>query len=430
MARYTPDTLVTVGPFSHQLDGDVVILGDVDRQVFVAIPAEGLDILESLVAGNTVGQTARLYEEKHGEKPDMEDFLEALEQEGFVGETTAVEAGAVKEIRRDHWRWRFDWISQRAAQRLVDWPAMAVYGLIIAVGVGLMVDDPGVLPKAGNALLFPEHFAALTWAWIFFANAGLFLHEIGHVIAARAAGVRAGMGIGNQLWMLVVQTDMTSIWMSPKRQRYIAFIMGSIVDAVSCTFLAAFVWSAHRDLIGPPPWSVQLATAVLLAPMTRIIWQFFFFLRTDVYYVIATANNCKNLMGDTEDYLHNRWARLRRSPHRIDQSAIPSHEMRVIRRYSYLWFYGRVISMAVYAAIILPVILGYAYQLILLLTGRETRFDSWDFATVGILVIAINGGGLLLWLRGLQRGARERRRLNRVRAAGEAAKGLEPAGVG
>ena len=98
MTRYAPDSLVTVRPFTHRLDGDTVILGDIDRHVFVAIPTEGLDILESLAAGNTVGHTTRLYEEKHDETPDIEDFLEALEQEGFIGEASAVDAGDVPDV--------------------------------------------------------------------------------------------------------------------------------------------------------------------------------------------------------------------------------------------------------------------------------------------------------------------------------------------
>ncbi|WP_173034486.1 hypothetical protein [Phytohabitans flavus] len=395
----------------------------------MAIPAEGLDILESLAAGNTVGHTARLYQEKYHDTPDIEDFLEALEQEGFIGEASAVDAGEVPEVRQAHWRWRFEWLSPRAAQRLVSWPVLAFCGLLMVVAAAMIVDDPGVLPKPGNALLFPTHFAALTWAWITFAMLGLFLHELGHLVAARAAGVPAGIGMGNQLWVLVAQTDMTAIWMKPKRQRYLAFAIGMVVDGVQTALLVFFIWSAHRGWVSPPEWAVLLATAVLLTPLARIIWQLFFFLRTDIYYIIATAFKCKNLMTDTDNYLRNRWARLRRSPHIVDQSGIPPGEMRVIRWYSLLWFFGRFASIVFYVLVLLPVFWGYVYQFILLLTGNDTQFSSFDFATVGILVFLINGGGLMLWLRGMYRGARARRRAARSRRVDEAAPTPEPAGI-
>jgi putative peptide zinc metalloprotease protein len=413
MAGYTPESLVTIRPYTHRFEGDTVILGDIDRHIFLAIPAEGLDILQSLAAGNSVGAAARAYEEKYQEAPDIVDFLEALEQEGFIGEASAVAAGEVADVRQAHWRWRMEWLSPRTAQRLVSWPVLAACGVLIAVGVALMVDDPSVLPMGGNAWLFPIDFAALTWATIILSMFGVFLHELGHVVAARAAGVSAGMGVGNQLWILVAQTDMTGIWLAPKRQRYVAFAIGAIIDAVSSAFLAAFIWSVHRGWFNPPRWTVLLATALLLTSLARIIWQFFFYLRTDGYYIIATALNCKNLMADTDDYLRNLWARLRRSPRRIDQSGIPAREMRVIRRFSLLWFFGRIISFVLYAIIILPVLWGYTYQFILLLTGNETQFNSFDFVTVGIIVFALDGGGLTMWLRGLYRSARARRRQHR-----------------
>ena len=416
MTGYTPDSLVAVRPFKHRFDGDTVILGDIDRQVFVAIPAEGLDILDSLAGGKTVGQTVRLYEQKYNDTPDIEDFLEALEQEGFIGEALAAAAGEVPDVRRTHWRWRLEWLSPPTAQRLVAWPVLAVCGVLIAVGAALVVDDPGVLPRGGHALLFPIHFAALTWATMFFVIVGVFLHEMGHVVAARAAGVSAGIGLGNALWIVVAQTDMTAIWMAPRRQRYVAFAIGAIIDAVSCTFLIAFIWSAHRGWISPPQWTVLLATAVLLTCLLRISWQFIFFLRTDGYYIIATAFECKNLMADTDDYLRNLWARFRGSPHRIDQSGIPAREMRVVRWFSLLWFFGRFVSMFFLIFIIIPVLWGYTYQFILLLTGNETQFNSIDFATAAIVAFALRGGGLIMWLHGLARGAQTRRGRDRSHA--------------
>jgi len=421
MAGYPPDSLVTVRPFNHRFDGDTVIIGDIDRQVFLAIPAEGLDILESLAAGRTVGEAAELYEEKYHETPDIEDFLEALEQEGFIGETSAVEAGEVPEVRQHHWRWRFGWISPQTAQRLVSRSALAIYGVIVAVGVAMAIDDPTVLPyRGGNALIFPSHIGIMMWTWFTLSLATVFLHELGHVVAARAAGVPTGLGIGNLLWWIVAQTDMTSIWLAPKRQRYLAFAAGAIVDGVCSAFLIAFIWPAHRGWTNPPQWTVLLATALLLTNTARIVWQCSFYLRTDVYYIIATANKCKNLMGDTEDYLRNLRARLRGAPQRVDQSGISPREMRVIRRFAWAWFFGRILAFAFYGYVILPVLWRYSYEFVLLVTGNHTRYTSFDFATFGILVLSVHGGGITMWVRGLCRGAQARRTLDRSRLADEA----------
>ena len=86
MAGYPPDSHVMVRPFTHRREGDTVTIGDIDRQVFLAIPAEGMDILDSLAAGHTVGETVRRYEQCYDETPDIEDFLDALQQGGAQDE--------------------------------------------------------------------------------------------------------------------------------------------------------------------------------------------------------------------------------------------------------------------------------------------------------------------------------------------------------
>lgn len=418
MAGYPPDSLVTVRPFNHRFDGDTVIIGDVDRQVFLAIPAEGLDILEWLAAGRTVGEAAELYEEKYHETVDIEDFLEAIEQEGFIGEASAVAAGEVPEVVRPHWKWRFGWITPRVAQRLMSRPALVIYGLIVAAGVAMAIDDPTVMPyRGGHVLLFPDHIGQLMLTWFTLSMGTVLLHEMGHVIAARAAGVPTGLGFGNLLWWITAQTDMSSIWLAPPRQRYLAFAAGTIVDGVSSTFLIAFIWQAHRGWISPPPWAAQLATALLLTNLARIVWQNSFYIRTDVYYIVATAKKCKNLMGDTEDYVRNLRARLRGAPPRHDQSGIPAREMQVIRRFAWAWFIGRIGAFAFYGYLTIPVLWRYSYELVMLVTGQPTQYSSFDFAVFGILVLSVHGVGLAMWWRGLYRGAQARRRLDSSRLA-------------
>ena len=75
MAGYPPDALVVVPPFAHRREGDEVTIGHAERNVYLSIPAEGLDILNYLADGKTVGEAAALYHEKYDETPDLDDFL-------------------------------------------------------------------------------------------------------------------------------------------------------------------------------------------------------------------------------------------------------------------------------------------------------------------------------------------------------------------
>ena len=410
MAGYPPDSHVMVRPFTHRREGDTVTIGDIDRQVFLAIPAEGMDILDSLAAGHTVGETVRRYEQRYDETPDIEDFLDALQQEGFVQPRDAAavpEAAAQPAPKRSRRSWSMEWLPERTARRLLSAPILIVLGLISVAGVAVNVIDPQTMPTP-KALLFPVNFAALTWATFSLALVGVALHEFAHGVAARAAGIPARLGLGNQLYVLVAQTDLSGIWLVPKRRRYLAFMVGSLVDLVSYSILAMVVYTGRHGWYHLPRNADLLISAVMLTYGTRVAWQWFFFLRTDGYYVVATALNCKSLLTDTEDYLYNKMTALRRAPQRVDQSAIPAREMRVVRWFAPVWIVGRFFAVGFFLLVGIPVLWGYCYQVLLLVTGGHTRFTSIDFATIAVLGLMLDGGGLYLWLRSMYRRGRQR----------------------
>jgi len=84
MAQFSADARVAVSSFARRLEGQSATIGDVGRGVFLSIPVEGLEILDALAAGSRIGESVRLYEQAHGETPDIEDFLTALAEQGFV----------------------------------------------------------------------------------------------------------------------------------------------------------------------------------------------------------------------------------------------------------------------------------------------------------------------------------------------------------
>jgi len=432
MPGYASDSLVRVYPYSHRVDGDSVVIGDPERNVFVAIPPAGLEILGSLAAGRTVGEAGRDYHQGSGEQVDVPDFLDALQTHGFVSpvEDDVATEGAVHRPRIASRGLTLRWLTPAISRRIVGAPFLIACGVIIVVGLALLVDDSGIMPTP-RSLMFPIDFAALAWTTFLVAVFSVFLHEVGHVAAARAAGFPARIRISNRLYVLVAETDMTGIWLAPKRQRYLAFMIGSIIDAASASLVVAFLWFSRHGWIHPPRWTDLLASALLLAYGTRLVWQWFFFLRTDGYYVIATAFGCKNLLSDTEDFLRNTMRRLFRRTGRIDQSAVPAREMRVVRSYAVMWIVGRFIALGVYFGVGLPVLWGYLYQVLLYVSGQHSKFGTVDFATIVVLAYLTDVTGFVLWLRSLFRNALRRRRdrvvLARAGSLVGASQGLVPA---
>lgn len=418
MTGYLQESRVMVRPFSHRREGDTVVIGDLDRDVYLTIPAEGLDILESLAAGHTVGETVRRYQDRHGETPDIEDFLEALESEGFVG------AGPTGPPAKPRRTWELPWLTQAMAQRFFGPPVLVTSLALIAFGIVLGVVDFPTIPPPDSVLFLKnsDHFAELTWATYLIGFAGVALHEIAHLLAARAVGVPARIGFGNQMYIIVAQTTMDGIWLAPKGRRYVAFLAGSILDGVCGSILIIVQWADHQGWISIPPIVTALIRAVLFTYILRLTYQTFLFLRTDFYYVVANALNCRNLLADAEDHLRNLVARVRRRPEPVDQSGIPRRELRAVRFYSVVWVLGRVAALAALFFLILPVLWGYLVEVLRLVTGHDTRLGVAGFLTIFLLAMIFQGGGIYLWLRGLLRSRRQRsgHRVNAATGTGSA----------
>jgi putative peptide zinc metalloprotease protein len=413
MSKYTSETKVKVCSFARRMEGDTVTIADMYRQVFLSIPTEALEILDNLVAGRTVGEARDCFEAKHGETPDIEDFLDVLDSAGFVAARNGEFDGP--DHRPDHPAAgdavgpgsQLDWLSQAGACRLWRTPVVAACGVLVALMLVLVATDPAVIPGP-SVLVFRHYLAAFSLGLFAFGLAGVAIHELAHLVAARAAGVHCRMGVSHRLWILVAETDMTGIWMAPKRARYGAFLAGPLIDAVSASVLVGVLWSGRHGWIGLSSLEVQVVGACLMIYLLRLLWQFFLFVRTDFYFVLATAFNCKNLLVDTQHYLHNRAARLLRSERIVDQSSIPAAEMRVVRWYSLIWLAGRAAALLSLFLVTLPVMWRYGVAIGPLLIGGRSHYSVLDALAFGVVTIGINGAGLVMWTRSLLRRIFER----------------------
>jgi putative peptide zinc metalloprotease protein len=352
---YTRDSTVTIQPFTRQLDGEDVIIGRAATGVFLAVPAEAVELLDYLAKGRSIGDAENFYRGKYGETPDLVEFLELLEAKGIVtgndGSVAARNAVAHSTVRLHY---HFADFPQRIAQQLFGRSALTLYGLLTALAILLVIMNPHL--ASGPADLYFSDHRAISWTIIAIVSyAALFLHELGHLISARAKGVNSRIGIGHRLWYLVAETDLTGLWTIPKQQRYMPMLAGIIVDAVSGSCLIFLLYAADHNWLSLPAFLAQLVRAMIFTYLLRIVWQCFFFIRTDLYFIIANFCNCRNLLKDTEAFLRNKLARVLLFIRPVDQSAIPAAEFKIIRTYAFFWIAGRIAALTMLFAITLPI---------------------------------------------------------------------------
>src|SRR3982751_5091343 len=238
MSNFTSNTQVIVYPFTRQLQGAEIVVGRPDIGAFFAVPAYAVELLDALAQGKTVGEAQDLHREQYGESPDLPEFLDLLERKGIVRPKTravtipASPRAVIAKARRYH----FQQISPATAQRLFSRPVLLVYRVLIALALGAVAVNPALLPDR-NALYFPEHRFFYALSLVIIGCSAVFLHEMGHLLAAKALGVNARLSISHRLWMIVAETDLTGLWSVPKHKRYFPMIAGPLIDMVSASIL-------------------------------------------------------------------------------------------------------------------------------------------------------------------------------------------------
>lgn len=405
VAPFTEESRVAVFPFSRQDGGEEeVVIGRPEAGIFLALPRDAVEVLDDLADGKTVAEARDLYRQRHGETPDLAEFLELLAEKGFVrprgGDPDAAETDFFPQapVRKYH----FENIPEGVARFFFGQAALSVYALLIAAGLWVALRHPSIVP--GRGALYFEHFRTPKILTVIgFSFVTLFFHEMSHLLAARAAGVKSRLGIGNRLWMLVAETDLTGLWAVPKRRRYLPLLAGPLTDLATAAAILLCLEAQSRGWLGLPPLAVELLRAVFFAYVLQLVWQLFFFLRTDLYYVIATSFDCKNLLGDTETFLKNLLARIVPSIRAVDQSHIPARERRMIRLYAVVWLLGRAVALFLLFAVTLPLTFTYLTNIVQALSGgwRADTIAFFDALTMMILSTALFAVGMGLWMRSL-----------------------------
>ncbi|MFP5260894.1 MAG: hypothetical protein ACLGJB_03185 [Blastocatellia bacterium] len=400
---YTRDTVITVHPFTRQAEGEDVIIGIIESGVFLAIPAEAVEVLDDLAQGKTIGEAVDIYQQKHGQTPDLQEFLRELEIKGIVKPIAqggnGSEATATASQQRPHVRYHFSNFPPRLAQHLFSRPVLAGCFALIVLALAVLIRDPSLMPTPLD-LYFSDQ-RALSWTILIGSSyLTIFVHELGHLISARALGVNSRIAISHRLWYLVVETDLTGLWSVPKRQRYLPMLAGVLIDAVFISLLMLLLFGWKQQWLVLPSLAVRLARAIMFSCVLRIWWQFFLFIRTDFYYVIASLLNCRNLLKDTEGFIRNQLTRIVPFISPVDQSAIPESERRVIRAYSVVWVGGRVFAFSMLFTVTLPLAALYLRNLSNAIKNgyHANPSDFVDALLLAVYFFIPLMAGILLWL--------------------------------
>jgi hypothetical protein len=322
-------------------EGPEVTVGRADVDGYVVLPAEGASLLRRLGEGLTPGEAADWYEQTYGERVDIDSFLDDLAELDFLRDPGEA-AHAASPVR---------W--QRLGRIVFSAVGGGCLASALVACVIVMLRSPELVPSYHD--LFFTHYMTVLELVLFLGQFPLILlHESAHALAGRRLGLRTRLSVDRRMYYVVFVTVMDGLVTVPRRKRYLPMLAGMLAD------LAVFaVLILVADIVRQAGGALSLASNVALAfaymTLLRLAWQFFFYLQTDLYYVIVTVLGCVDLQGTARKVLRERLGRALRHPVPPDgRASAHPRDLAVARWYSWLLLVGWTASIAILIAGVIP----------------------------------------------------------------------------
>ena len=387
---YAPESRFQVADVkTHFEDGEVFIGPDVTGNFLIVSP-ETTDLLNLFRKGKTLQDACRIFGLE--DCSELDDVLQTLSRKGIIA-SESVEFLTPLEQATSAPAWLYG-----VARMLFSPAAFVAYSILIIAAILICLRDPGAVPTR-SALIFHSNRSLSLLGIAALSIVTVSIHECGHMLAALTVGVRSKFSLGNRLWILVAETDLSGLWAIPRPKRYIPLLAGMIVDCVSVAVLICMVELVRIQKGHAGTILQHLLLAVAFTYISRLIWQFFLFLRTDLYFVFATVTKCSNLMGHTQQYIREVFSKSQR--HAFDD--IPVRERRIVQHYAWFWLVGQVVAVASFFLISIPVSLKYVSAGLQVLKNhaQESNWALVDSTAAVLMIIVPWAVGCVMWGRGL-----------------------------
>jgi hypothetical protein len=361
---------------TFQPDGDEVTVGRLDEGSFVVLPADGAALLRQLVDGRTPEQAARWYLATYGEPVDVADFVGDLAELGFLRAAGEEPPPAPAPVR-----WR------RLGRAVFSPTGAVLYLALLACWSIAMVRSPDLVP--GYRHLFFTHYMSLLVLTMFVAQAPLILlHEAAHALAGRALGLPSRLSVGRRLYYVVFQTTLDGLVAVERRKRVLPILAGMLTDVGVLAALTLFAAATRGSGGGFSP-AGGVALGLAYSTVLRLLWQCFFFLQTDVYYLVVTVLGCVDLQTTARQLLANRWARLRGRDAPHDPRDWHPRDRSAARWYSVLMAAGYALALTALAVNLPPIVTRALRTVVANLSGDLSRHWTGLADSVLFLLMAV-----------------------------------------
>jgi len=337
---------------------------------FFEMPQPAVEAIESLAKGIPLNQIEQELLIKYPDEDiNIVDFLAQLEDMGFL--ITEKEYSIYSENELDLKIEEYSTSkSSRIGKLFFRNQVMPVYAILFCANIVFFISNPGLFPQPRD--LFPFDSMVLNIIVSMVVSVILLaIHEVGHVLAARAYGLKTNVRLGHRLILPVIETQMPSIWRLPRNSRNIPLLAGLIVDH-TILFLSLVILSFVPSL------SVIITGIfglIVLQLIMMSIYQCMFFMKTDLYYILQNVTGSYNLLENTEGLLKEKIPFIRQK----NTTVIYDKERNIVRGYAVIYIFGMLASGLILVFYVIPQLMysfTISFDRLLLQTSLSLRLDA------------------------------------------------------
>lgn len=298
----TLNSSVQLKQLSKQVEDGVAIIGRNGQ--FLELPQEGLQFIDWLNAGLTVSEARQRFEATFNPFPDDElmAVMDAFLEHGFIASVDGSILVTEETLVQDD----TGWVSQEWAQRLFSTPMLIGWLLFVTPAICGWVVTPGLWPQYRDYFWIEYNFIIILVGLLVWL-VHMFLHELFHLVAARAKGISATITWTQRVGFIPMsQTIMHDIWAVPRTHRFLPLAAGMVFDLFYLSILLYLLLGHTYQLFTLPLIGIQFLKFLALSLILAVTAQFWLFSKMDGYFLLSAILGQRNLQSDTYHWLRSK----------------------------------------------------------------------------------------------------------------------------
>ncbi|MDR6124969.1 putative peptide zinc metalloprotease protein [Bacillus sp. SLBN-46] len=364
----TLSSILTLVPIEIREEKKHFIVENINSGEYFEMPKICIDAITLINNGESLGDIERVLKVKYpNEEVDLIAFAEQLLDLQLIAEIDGVKV-TLPEKKKEHLG--FQWISPNVGKFFFKKIALLIYAGLFILNIAFLLSKPSLFPHYKDIFIF-DYMVLNIITWLLVTFCTVLIHEFGHILAMRAYNLPARLEVGHRLILVVLETDMSSVWKLPSKSRNVLYLAGLCFDMVILFFalVSQVIFTNGSGIFR------SIMSLVVLDTFIRLVYQCCIYMKTDLYYVFENVTGCYNLMENAQQMI-KRWFPFLKS--QKTEEVVFEGERRMIFTYSIFYFIGVVLTLSLYVVFYVPQLLFAVKRVMPGYMEGPTSLPFWD----------------------------------------------------